>query len=103
MSELSNAVTPTFNKTIKQIGEVDDRQSNVDLIAIADKAVAQFGASVSAAAGNGMVILSTQEMLVDGVVKYDGDIVVVIKDGQAVWIGRGLDKFPRDYGKEPWT
>ena len=51
MSELSNAVTPTFNKTIKQIGEVDDPQSDADLIAIADRAVASFGASVATVAG----------------------------------------------------
>ena len=105
MSELSNAVTPTFNKTIKQIGEVDDPQSDANLIAIADQAVASFGTSVATVAGTGEVILNTQEQWSDGVVRYESNIAVVIKDGKAVWIGRRLEKvepLPSDYGKDPW-
>ena len=104
MSELSNTVAPTFNRAIKRLSE-DDPQINADLIAIADQAVAEFGSSVAAVAGTGQVILSTEDQWHDGVVRYESDIAVVIKDGKAVWIGRGLEKvdpLPSDYGKDPW-
>ena len=97
---LSNAVAPTFNRAIKRLSE-DDPQINADLVAIADQAVAEFGSSVKDVAGRGEVILSTEDQWHDGVVKYESDIAVVIKDGQAVWVGRQLEKIERPMGRLP--
>ena len=91
MSELSSAVTPTFNRAINQLSE-DDPQTNTNLIDIANNAVASFGSSVAEVAGKGEVILSTEEQWQDGVVRYESDIAVVIKDGNVLWVGRGLQK-----------
>tara|TARA_R100000908_G_C3674107_1_gene95742 strand:- start:4 stop:300 length:297 start_codon:yes stop_codon:yes gene_type:complete len=91
MDNLSNAVTPTFNNAISQFSE-EDPQTNANLIDIANKAVASFGSSVAKVAGKGEVILGTEEQWQDGVVRYDSDIAVVIKDGNVLWVGRGLQK-----------
>ena len=91
MSSLSHAATPTFNRTIKRFTEIDEPQGDDALKAIADQALATYGASIVTVAGKSEVILNTQEQWYDGVVKYESNIAVVIKDGEAVWVGRGLE------------
>ena len=75
--------------------EADDKQSHVRLKAIANQALISIDRDVAAVAGEGQVILSTQEQFLDGVVQYQDNTAVVIKDGQAVWVGRQLQKQKR--------
>lgn len=94
MSELSNAVAPTFNKTIKRLADshVDAPDTDANIIRIANRKLASYGSSVATIAGQGQLI--TDEAGDNPHVVYyeakGAPIVVVIKNGVAIAAAREL-------------
>ena len=94
MSELSNAVAPTFNKTIKRLADshVDAPDTDDNIIDIANTKLASYGSSVATIAGPGQLI-TDQAGDNPHVVYYEAGgapIVVVIKNGVAIAAAREL-------------
>jgi len=95
MSELSNAVAPTFNKTIKRLADshVDaPLDTDASIIGIANRKLASYGSSVATIAGPGQLI-TDQAGDNPHVVYYKAEgapIVVVIKNGVAIAAAREL-------------
>lgn len=94
MSELSNAVAPTFNKTIKRLADshVDAPDTDANIIRIANRKLASYGSSVATIAGPGQLI-TDQAGDNPHVVYYEAEgapIVVVIKNGVAIAAAREL-------------
>ena len=89
MSELSNAVTPTFNKVIKRVMEQEDQA-----IAIANAHMHSQPDLNKADISNPRLIELNPESF-DGVVLYPGqhgETAVIVQDGNVIWTGLSYDK-----------
>ena len=89
MSELSNAVTPTFNRVIKQVVEQEDQA-----IAIAD-AHMHSQPDLNKADLSSPRLIELNPEAFDGVVLYPGEhgeTAVIVQDGNVIWTGLSYDK-----------
>jgi len=89
MSELSNTVTPTFNRVIKQVMEQEDQA-----IAIANAHMHSQPDLNKADISNPRLIELNPEAF-DGVVLYpgeSGETAVIVQDGNVIWTGLSYDK-----------
>ena len=89
MNELSNAVTPTFNKVIKRLSEVEQLR---DALSIANAHTAKTA---------GLERTPTEHTLdpadgTSGIVEYPmrggGSMVVIVKEGQVIWSGISIER-----------
>ena len=89
MSELSNAVTPTFNKVIKRVIEQEDHA-----IAIASAHMHSKPDLNKADLGSPTLIELNPDSF-DGVVLYSGqhgETAVIVQNGKVIWTGLSYDK-----------
>jgi len=89
MSELSDAVTPTFNRVIKRVIEQEDQA-----IAIADAHMHSQPDLNKADLSNPKLIELNPDSF-DGVVLYPGqhgETAVIVQDGSVIWTGLSYDK-----------
>jgi len=82
MSELSNAVSPTFNKTIKRLSESDALSiANSHMVSTKTSGLGTPQLHIlDAADGDSGVVEYPNE-------QYGGSTVVVVKDGEVIWSG----------------
>lgn len=95
MSELSNAVAPTFNKTIKRLGERDQADSSIS------PALRAASIHLKAKPDTGFGFGSAVEYLLDpssgndGVIIFpvkNGSIAAIVQNKEIIWSGTS-DKF----------
>ena len=89
MSELSNAVSPTFNKVIKRVLEQEDQA-----IAIAT-AHMHSQPDLNKADLSSPTLIELNPDSFDGVVLYpgqSGETAVIVQDGNVIWTGLSYDK-----------
>ena len=89
MSELSNAVTPTFNRVIKQVIEQEDQA-----IPIAN-AHMHSKPDLNKADLSSPTLIELNPDSFDGVVLYSGqhgETAVIVQNGKVIWTGLSYDK-----------
>jgi len=91
MNELSNAVTPTFNKVIKRLSEVEDG----DALSIANGHVKNTPSlegtptvyTLDPADGNSGIVQYSMKRESGG-----GSMVVIVREGQVIWSGISIER-----------
>ena len=89
MSELSNTVSPTFNKVIKRVIEQEDQA-----LAIANAHMHSKPDLNNADLGSPTLIELNPDSF-DGVVLYSGqhgETAVIVQNGKVIWTGLSYDK-----------
>tara|TARA_R100000008_G_C3581811_1_gene169063 strand:+ start:1718 stop:2023 length:306 start_codon:yes stop_codon:yes gene_type:complete len=85
MNELSNAVTPTFNKVIKRLSEGD-------ALSIANTHVSNTPNLEGTPAVHTLDPADGTSGIVEYPMRGGGSMVVIVKEGQVIWSGYSKDR-----------